>query len=41
MFSRNKDFYKVKKVSANKDQKVSLKAEVLDLFNTKSYVRIF
>ena len=40
-FSTNKEFYTVKKYSANKDEKVSLKAKISDIFNFKSYAKVF
>ena len=40
-FSKNKDFYTVKSNFANKDQKGSLKAKILDPFITKPYSKIF
>ena len=40
-FTTNKDFYTVKKVSTNKDQKGSLKAKIFGPFNTKSFAKIF
>ena len=39
-FSSNKEFYTAKKFSANKDQKSSLKAKILEPFNAKSNAKI-
>ena len=40
-FFTSKDFHTVKKISANKDLRDSLKDKLLDPFHTKSYPKIF